>query len=92
MDRNAAETLALEALAWLAGDEERLGAFLGASGLAPGELRARAQDPDFLVAVLDFLTADDDSVRAFCDSHGYRYDEPLAARRAIPGGEEVHWT
>lgn len=92
MERSAAETIALRALGWMAADDDVLGAFLGASGLSPGEVRARAQDPDFLVAVLDFVTSDDAMVRAFCDASGLRYDEPLAARRAIPGGEEVHWT
>lgn len=92
MDRAAAELLALKALAWLGGDDERLGAFLGASGLSPGEVRSRVQDPDFMLALLDFVTADDDAVRAFCDAEGLDYDAPLAARRALPGGEEVHWT
>ena len=92
MDRTAAETLALKALVWLAGDDERLGTFLGASGLAPADVRARAGDADFLVAVLDFVTSDDASVAAFCDAEGLPYEAPLAARRAIPGGEEVHWT
>ena len=92
MDRSAAETIALRALGWMAADDDVLGAFLGASGLSPGEVRARAGDPDFLVAVLDFVTSDDSLVRGFCDAQGLPYDAPLAARRAIPGGEEVHWT
>ena len=92
MDREAAETIALRALIWLAQDDDLLGAFLGASGMSAGEVRMRAQDPDFMVAVLDFVTSDDATVRAFCDAEGLRYEEPLLARRAIPGGEDVHWT
>lgn len=92
MQREAAETIALRALAWIAADDEMAGAFLGGTGAAAGEIASRAEDPDFLVAVLDFLTGDDATVRAFCDSAGLPYDAPLAARRAIPGGEEVHWT
>ena len=92
MDRDAAEMIALRALTWLAQDEELLGAFLGASGMSAGEVRARARDPDFLVAVLDFVTSDDATVRAFCDAEGLRYEDPLLARRSIPGGEDVHWT
>lgn len=92
MQRQAAETIALQALAWIAADDEMAGAFLSGTGATAGEIAERAGDPDFLVAVLDFLTADDRTVAAFCDAAGLGYDAPLAARRAIPGGEEVHWT
>ena len=92
MDRSAAETIALRALAWLATDDELLGAFLGSSGISVAEIGAQAQEPHFLIAVLDFVTSDDATVRSFCDAEGLRYEEPLTARRAIPGGEDVHWT
>lgn len=92
MQREAAETIAIRALGWIAADEELAGAFLGGTGASAGEVAARARDPDFQVAVLDFLTSDDEIVRAFCDAEGLPYEAPLAARRAIPGGEDVHWT
>lgn len=92
MQREAAETLALRGLAWIASDDELAGAFLNGTGASAAEIAARAQDPDFQVAILDFLTSDDRTVRAFCDAEGLPYDAPLAARRAIPGGEETHWT
>ena len=57
MDREAAETIALRALVWLAQDDDLLGSFLGASGMSAGEVRMRAQDPDFMIAVLDFVTS-----------------------------------
>ena len=40
--RDAAEALALSALGWIAEDPERIGAFLGQSGLDPDVLRARS--------------------------------------------------
>lgn len=92
MDRQVAETVALRALAWIARDDELLGAFLGASGMSMDEIGARARDPGFQVAVLDFVTSDDVTVRAFCDAEGLSYTDPMMARRAIPGGEDVHWT
>ncbi len=92
MTPDAAETIALQALAWLAGNEDLLGVFLGASGASEADLRAGATDPAFLGALLDFLTMDDAWVVAFCDSAGLGYDAPLAARRALPGGGEMHWT
>ena len=92
MTPDAAEVLALQALAHVAADDELSGAFMGASGLSPDDLRAGATDPVFLASVLDFLTQRDDWVIAFCDRHGLPYDAPLRARYALPGAEQVHWT
>lgn len=90
--QETAEVIALQALGWIAGDAELLAAFSGASGVALDDLRTRATEPDFLVAVLDFLLMDDARVIAFCDANGLGYPEPLAARQALPGGAERNWT
>lgn len=87
-----AETIALQALAWLVGNDDLLPVFLGATGASSAELGQRVGDPAFLVSVLDFLTMDDAWVMAFCDAQGMAYDTPIQARRALPGGEEVNWT
>jgi hypothetical protein len=92
MKQESAETIGLQALAWLAGNDEILPVFLASSGASAEDLRAGAGDPGFLAAVLDFVTMDDAWVVAFCDSAGIAYDAPLNARRALPGGGEVHWT
>ncbi len=92
MSRDAAEKIALDCLTWLAGNEDLLGSFMGASGLSSDDLRAAASSPDFLGAVLDFVMMDDASVIAFCDSRGLAYEVPMQARMALPGGEQVHWT
>lgn len=87
-----AETIALTALAWLAGNSDLMPDFLAASGLAPEEVAARAGEPEFLIAVLDFILMDDGWVRAFCDSAGLAYDQPMTARLSLPGGAQLHWT
>ena len=92
MTPEAAEVLALQALAHVAGDDDLSGAFMGASGLSPSDMRTGATDPAFLAAVLEFLTQRDDWVMAFCDGRGLPYDAPLRARYALPGAEQVHWT
>jgi len=92
MDQKQAEVIALQGLTWLAGDDALCSAFLGASGGSVDDLRQRATDPAFQAAVLAFITMDDTSVMAFCDSIGLAYDQPLRARYALPGGESVHWT
>ncbi len=90
--RESAETIAAQALAWVAGDPERINGFLTLSGLSPGELMAQAADPRILGAVLDFLMTEDRLVMAFCDEVGLAYTVPQAARAALPGGEVWHWT
>jgi hypothetical protein len=92
MNSAAAEVLAIKALGWLAANEELLGVFMGASGVTPDELRTKADDPEFLGAVLDFITMDDAWVVEFCNDNGLAYEEPLRARQALPGGQQVHWT
>ena len=90
--REDAETVALKALTWLAGHETLLDVFMGSTGAGLDDLRAGAQDPDFLASVLDFILMDDAWVISFCDTEGIPYDHLMQARAALPGGQQVHWT
>ena len=92
MQQEIAETIALQALGWLAGNDELLPVFLGSSGASEADLKAGAGDPAFLGSVLDFLTMNDAWVIAFCDASGLDYATPLSARLALPGGTQVSWT
>ena len=92
MQPEAAQILALHALAWVAADDVLLPRFMEASGSSSSDLRARAADADFLAAVLDFLLQEDSWVIAFCDANALPYTAPQAARTALPGGEAMHWT
>jgi hypothetical protein len=92
MHREHAQTIAYQALGWLAGNEELCPIFLGSTGGSVEDLQERATDPAFLASVLEFLTMDDQWVIAFCDTAGLAYDQPLQARYALPGTENVQWT
>ncbi|MCI2398603.1 DUF3572 domain-containing protein [Aliiroseovarius subalbicans] len=92
MKQEIAETVALQALGWLIGNEELMPVFMGATGVAQEDLRTRAADPVFLASVLDFLTMDDAWVMAFCDQVELAYGDPMRARQALPGGAQVNWT
>jgi hypothetical protein len=70
LTQERAETLALAALAYLAGTPDVLGRFLGNSGLEASDLRLRASDPDVLRAVLEFLLTDDALAGDFCRDQG----------------------
>lgn len=92
MRQESAETFALQALGWLLSQEELLPQFLSASGAAPQDLRALAQDPVFLGAVLDFVLGDDSLVLALSAALETAPELPMQARQALPGGSGPHWT
>ncbi|WP_417211517.1 DUF3572 domain-containing protein [Antarctobacter sp.] len=92
LSREAAETVGLQAVAWVAGNDELLPVFLGATGASEADFRDGLQDPAFQGSVLDFLLMDDAWVMAFCTDLGLKPEHPMAARMVLPGGEMVHWT
>lgn len=92
MTRESAETVALQALGWLAGNEELWLVFQGATGASEADLRARVAEAEFLGAVLEFVMMNDAWVVGFCDAQGHTYDVPMRARAALPGGQEMSWT
>lgn len=92
MTQDQAVELAQAALVWLAARPEALGAFLAASGVGPGELRARAAEPEFLGFVLDHVLQSDAWVRDFAAEAGVPPDRPARARAALPGGYAPDWT
>jgi hypothetical protein len=77
--REAAETLAIAALAFIAAEPERLEGFLGATGLTVDRLRESATAPDFLAGVLEHMLADESLLLAFADSAAV---DPAAVARA----------
>ena len=92
MNREAAEILALEALAFVIADDRLGPMFLDASGIGPAELAARASEPVVMVGVLSFLTQDDGWIRDFCTASGRAPADPQHALWALPGGAPVNWT
>lgn len=91
LGREAAETLALHAVAVIVADEDLLPRFLAVTGSGADDLRRRIADPDFLGAVLDFVLEDDATVQRIADSAGIGPEGLLAARLRLPGGP-VDWT
>ena len=87
MRRNAAESLAVQALSFLAGEPERLARFLALTGIGPDRIRAAAASPGFLTGVLDHLASDDALVTAFAAEAGIKPEEVEQARRTLGSGE-----
>ena len=78
-ERAAAEALAVQALAFLAAEPERLGRFLALSGIGPQALRTAAAEPDFLAGVLEHITGDE---RLLLDFAAHVQIKPPAVMRA----------
>ena len=85
MNEEAAQTLGLQALAFLAADERRLGALLAQAGWTLPDLRERLSDPEVIGGILDFLLGDERLVVAFCEASGCSPEMPMRARQALPG-------
>jgi len=83
ISREAAETLAIQALGFLAGEPERLERFMSLSGLSPENLRAAASSPGFLAAVLDHLALDDSLLLAFAETAGCDPALIIAAKNCL---------
>jgi hypothetical protein len=79
----SANAIAIDALAWLAADQERLDRFLALTGMDHGSIRAAASQPGFLPAVLDHLCADEPTLIAFATDAGTSPEMVSAAREIL---------
>jgi hypothetical protein len=83
-----AEVLAIQALGFIAQDDERLGRFLALTGMGPAEIRAAAHERHFLAGVLDYVTGDEELLVAFA---GHAEVDPATiaiARQALAEPED----
>jgi hypothetical protein len=87
LTKQAAEGLAIQALAFIAGDSERLGRFLAITGIGPAEIRAAAREPGFLTGVLDHMAGDERLLTAFAAEAGVAPSDIGTALAALGG----HW-
>jgi hypothetical protein len=85
--KEAAETLAIQALAFIAEEPDRLAAFLGATGLSSDSIRESANQPHFLLGVLEHMLSDESLLVAFADSAGINPADIARARGAMGS----HW-
>lgn len=90
LDRDSAETIALEALRFLVSDEGRMGRFLALTGLDAQGLRELAATADGLRAVLDHLVQDESATLMFAAEHGY-LPETVVEAQALLSGPVEHW-
>ena len=80
-----AESLAIQALAFLAGESEQLGRFLAITGIGPEGVRSAAREPQFLAGVLEYVTGDEPLLVAFATQIGIDPADLARARAALGG-------
>jgi hypothetical protein len=83
--KDAATSLAILALSFIAGEPERLGRFLALTGIGPESIRTAAREPDFLVGVLDHLASDEQLLRAFAEQNEFDPEQVMQARELLAG-------
>lgn len=83
---NTAESLAIQALSFLAEEPGRLSHFLAVSGISPETIRQAAREPAFLAGVLDHMASDESLVLAFARQAGVDAGTIASARIALGGG------
>ena len=80
VDRDTAETIALQGLTFLAEDAARMARFLKLTGLEPDEVRAGVGTAELSLAVLEHLAQDESLLLVFAASHAVA---PESVGRAI---------
>lgn len=92
MDKNTAIGYAIDALLWLADNQESLEVFLNASGANADDLRIRANDPEFLSFVLDFFMTSDELITKLSEDLRISPEQLNLARSTLSGGNLPNWT
>jgi hypothetical protein len=86
MTPETAETIAAQAMLFLAEESGRLGRFLSETGLDPASLRSRMRDAEVLAAVLGHLVADESALLAFAANAGLKPEDVVRAEALLGGG------
>ena len=84
----AHETMALQALAFLASDPQRLADFVALTGITPEDLRRRAGEHDLMLAALEQLLQDEAHLLMFCANAGIAPQDIARAHASL----EAHKT
>jgi Protein of unknown function (DUF3572) len=77
--------IALLYMAYLASDDEKLGAFCNQSGVGQAELSERLTDPSFQAFLLDHVLQDETELLAFAAENNLKPETIMIARSKLPG-------
>jgi hypothetical protein len=86
-NRDDAETIAFQALGFLAEEPNRIGRFLSLTGMEPASLMEGAETAAVQVAILDHLLGDESLLMVFSGHAGIN-PEQVAVARSLLADEE----
>ena len=92
MDKEIAETRALEVLTWVLSEDDLIKVFMGATGASQNDLRSNTLSHEFLISVLDFVLMDDRWVISCSKFLNINPSQIQLIRMSLDGGQEVNWT
>jgi hypothetical protein len=87
VDRETAETIAAQGLAFLTAEPHRLQRFLALTGVTPAELKRRIGAAEILVAALAFLAQDESLLLTFAASQRVAPETIGAALARLDGAD-----
>jgi hypothetical protein len=79
----SADEIAIDILAWLAGEPELLSRFLALTGTDPTALRNAIAEPGFMGGLIAFLMDHEPTLMAFCQATGTAPEDVVRAHAAL---------
>src|SRR5262245_35624987 len=86
-----AESIALQALTFLAQNPDLLGEFLVETGIGPQDLKTHLKEPTLLGGILDFLINRPDVMMEYASHAALMPKDILLARLHFPGANREFW-
>tara|TARA_E500000318_G_scaffold111161_1_gene128724 strand:- start:397 stop:672 length:276 start_codon:yes stop_codon:yes gene_type:complete len=86
MNKEAAETLAIRAIAHIAGDDELLEGLVAQTGMGLDDLRAGIASNEVQRGALDFLLSHEPFLMRFVEDADYAPEDPARAQMVLSGG------
>ena len=91
MTPEAAQTIALQAAAFIFAEDALRDRFIALSGTGADDIRARIQEPGFLASLLEFLMGHEPDLLAFAGAAGEKPEVVVNAWRTLGGGSGQEW-
>ena len=92
MDKEIAETRALEVLTWVLSEDDLIQVFMGTTGASQNDLRSNTLSHEFLLSILDFVLMDDRWVISCSKFLKTDPSQIQNIRVSLEGGQQVNWT
>jgi len=88
-NRDDAQEIAIQALAFIVADPLLMERFLALSGIGGHDIRAAAAQPEFFSGILAFLLGNEPDLLAFCSAQHVSPEIIAQAFALLPGGHPI---